>query len=202
MQINQAKFLDNGQCGFLLRPQFMFKDGELDWCPGEVQRPPSPEYLPSDPGAPGVAGVAAMDLSVRVIAGRHIMKTRGIASPFVEVEVIGADYDCVKHKTKVVQDNGFNPVWDESFNLRILNPDLAMLRFCVYDEDMFGDPNFLGSATFPARCLRAGFRSVPLRNGYSEELELSGLLVQLVTKQVDTGSSLAVMLSRAEVGPP
>ena len=48
MQINQAKFLDNGQCGFLLRPQFMFTD----------------EYLPSDPGAPGVAGVAALDLTV------------------------------------------------------------------------------------------------------------------------------------------
>ena len=40
----------------------------------------------------------------------------------MEIEVIGADYDCVKHKTKVVPDNGFNPIWDESFNLRILNP--------------------------------------------------------------------------------
>ena len=56
------------------------------------------------------------------------MKPKGMASPFVEVEVIGADYDNVKLKTKVVQDNGFNPVWDESFNLRILNPDLALIR--------------------------------------------------------------------------
>ena len=156
MQINQAKFLDNGKCGYLLRPQFMFKD----------------EYLPSDPGAPGIASVAAMDLTVRVMAARHLMKPKGMASPFVEVEVIGADYDNVKLKTKVVQDNGFNPVWDESFNLRILNPDLALirlttilnslscnlLRFCVYDEDMFGDPNFLGAATLPALCLLSGYR--------------------------------------------
>jgi len=183
MQINQAKFLDNGKCGYLLRPQFMFRD----------------EYLPSDPGAPGIASVAAMDLTVRVMAARHLMKPKGMASPFVEVEVIGADYDYVKLKTKVVQDNGFNPVWDESFNLRILNPDLALIRFCVYDEDMFGDPNFLGAATLPALCLLSGYRSLQLKNGYSEELELSSLLLQIISKQVDTASSLAVMLSRAEV---
>ena len=56
------------------------------------------------------------------------MKARGIASPFVEVEVIGAEYDAAKVKTRVVQDNGFNPVWDETFSLRILNPDLALIR--------------------------------------------------------------------------
>ena len=28
MQINQAKFLDNGRCGFLLRPEFMHQDGK------------------------------------------------------------------------------------------------------------------------------------------------------------------------------
>ena len=89
------------------------------------------EYLPSDPGAPGIASVAAMDLTVRVMAARHLMKPKGMASPFVEVEVIGADYDNVKLKTKVVQDNGFNPVWDESFNLRILNPDLALIRLAI-----------------------------------------------------------------------
>jgi len=183
MQVNQAKFLDNGGCGFLLRPQFQFL----------------PSYQPSDPGAPAAAGTAAMDLAVRVLAARHLMKARGVASPFVEVEVIGADYDAAKVKTRVVQDNGFNPVWDESFNLRILNPDLALIRFAVYDEDMFGDPNFLGAATFPAHCLLQGYRSVALRNGYSEELELSSLLVQVVIKKVDTASSLAVMLGRAEV---
>lgn len=31
-----------------------------------------------------------------------------------------------------------------------------MIRFCVQDEDVFGDPNFLGQATIPVRCLRSG----------------------------------------------
>jgi len=134
---------------------------------------------------------------LRVVGARHLMKPRGIASPFVEVEVLGAEYDCVKHKTKVVADNGFNPIWDESFELRILNPDLALLRLCVYDEDMFGDPNFLGAATFPVKTVMSGYRSVQLKNGHNEELELSSLLVQVVHKQVvDTAQGLQLMLGR------
>lgn len=58
-------------------------------------------------------------------------------------------------------------------------PDLAMLRFVVYNVDMFGDASLLGQATYPVRCLRTGFRSVPLRNEHSEPLELASLLVHL-----------------------
>ena len=37
----------------------------------------------------------------QVIAARHLVKSgRGIASPFVEVEIVGAPYDCNKFKTE------------------------------------------------------------------------------------------------------
>ena len=39
---------------------------------------------------------------------------------------------------------------------------------------MFGEPNFVGQYTIPVSCVRKGFRSVNLKNGFSEELELSG----------------------------
>ena len=48
-------------------------------------------------------------------------------------------------------DNGFNPIWDESFDFEVLIPDLAMIRFVVQDEDMFGDPNFIGQASYAVR---------------------------------------------------
>ena len=40
-------------------------------------------------------------LPLQIIGARHLVKTgRGIASPFVEVEVVGADYDPInKYKT-------------------------------------------------------------------------------------------------------
>ena len=186
MQVNQAKFLDNGQCGFLLRPEFMFRPG----------------YLPSDPPSdPAIC--TSLELAVTILAARHLYRGvkkfgsrsgQGMVSPLVELEVLGCDYDTVKHKTKTIPDNGLNPVWDETFKLRILNPEMALIRLSIYDEDMFGDPNFIGHATFPDKLLLSGYRSIQLKNGYSEELELSSLLVKVTSYKGDTASSLAVML--------
>ena len=44
----------------------------------------------------------------------------------------------------------------------------------AYDVDMFGEPNFIGQYTVPLRCIKKGFRSVQLKNSYSEDLELAG----------------------------
>ena len=75
----------------------------------------------------------------------------------MEVEVIGAPYDSHnKYKTGVKVDNGLNPVWNETCEFDVINPDVALLRFVVQDEDMFGDPNFLGQANFPVRHMRQG----------------------------------------------
>ncbi len=70
-------------------------------------------------------------------------------------------------------------MWDETFKIRIQNPAMAVFRLAVFDEDMFGEPNFLGAATYPATCLQRGYRAVPLKNGHSEEIELSTLLVKV-----------------------
>ena len=47
-------------------------------------------------------------------------------------------------------------------------------RFVAYDVDMFGEPNFIGQYTVPVKCIKKGFRSVQLKNSYSEDLELAG----------------------------
>jgi len=182
MQINQAKFMDNGGCGYLLRPEIMFQDG----------------YSPSDSAAPADHGsVTPLELSVRVIAARHLYRygkegvshRRGLVSPSVEVELIGAEYDNVKQRTRTIRDNGLNPVWDEEFHLVILNPALALLRLSVYDEDMFGDPSFIGHSTLPVSLVQGGYRSVQLKNGHSEQLELSSLLLKISTSKGDTAAA-------------
>lgn len=38
----------------------------------------------------------------------------------------------------------------------IYDPNLAFLRFVVYEEDMFSDPNFLAHATFPIKGIKSG----------------------------------------------
>ncbi|KOC61102.1 1-phosphatidylinositol 4,5-bisphosphate phosphodiesterase gamma-1 [Habropoda laboriosa] len=163
MQLNQAKFRENGNCGYILKPEFMFGN---DFSPYEqicLDR------------------VESLKFSLKVIGARHLIRSgRGLASPFVEIEIIGADFDSgTKLTTKTMPDNGFNPMWNESCEFKVINPYFAFIRFVVQDEDMFGDSNFIGQATYPVRCLRSGYRSVPLKNNYSEDLELASLLIHL-----------------------
>ena len=67
---------------------------------------------------------------MRILAARHLFRKsgRGMVSPYIEIEICGADYDNSKFKTKTISDNGFNPVWDEFFDFNVQNPDLALLR--------------------------------------------------------------------------
>lgn len=81
MQLNQAKFRDNGACGFVLKPEFMFADGEE-----------------------ALSRVAAKVMTIRVIGARYLCRSnRNINCPLVEVEVLGASFDSgIKMKTKGV----------------------------------------------------------------------------------------------------
>merc|ERR1712071_96230 len=122
----------------------------------------------------------------QVIAARHLNwknnLKRAYVSPYVEIEIIGHQLDTANSKqtTKTIADNGFNPLWDdETFEFYVSCPSLALLRFAVYDLDMFGDNHLIAQATYPVGSIRQGFRSVPLKNTFSEHLELAGLLVHM-----------------------
>lgn len=53
-----------------------------------------------------------------------------------------------------VADNGLNPMWNESCEFEVKFSDIALIRFVVQDEDMFGDTNFIGQATYPVSNLK------------------------------------------------
>ncbi|XP_069822255.1 1-phosphatidylinositol 4,5-bisphosphate phosphodiesterase gamma-2 isoform X1 [Dendropsophus ebraccatus] len=174
IQINHAMFSHNGQCGYILQPECMRQDS-YDPCVSKRR--------------------GQMVLTIKVIGARHLPKPgRGIACPFVEVEICGGEYDNNKFRTTVVDDNGLNPVWtaiQQQALFEILEPDLAFLRFVVYEEDMFSDPNFLAQSTFPLKGLKTGYRSVPLKNGYGENIELASLLVYCqIQKNLGMGEEL------------
>nr|XP_025865442.1 1-phosphatidylinositol 4,5-bisphosphate phosphodiesterase gamma-1 isoform X1 [Vulpes vulpes] len=163
MQMNQALFMAGGHCGYVLQPSTM-RDEAFD---------------PFDKSS--LRGLEPYAICIEVLGARHLPKNgRGIVCPFVEIEVAGAEYDSIKQKTEFVVDNGLNPVWPaKPFHFQISNPEFAFLRFVVYEEDMFSDQNFLAQATFPVKGLKTGYRAVPLKNNYSEDLELASLLVKI-----------------------
>ncbi|XP_046842462.1 1-phosphatidylinositol 4,5-bisphosphate phosphodiesterase gamma-1-like isoform X1 [Xenia sp. Carnegie-2017] len=163
MQINHGKFLDNGCCGYILKP--------------DCAR--IPEFDPFDKTTIS-SDIKPLIIKLTFIGARHLPKARwGISSPFVEVELIGASYDNYKYKTGTKSDNGLNPVWSDAIETAVFCPPLAYIRFAVYDEDMFGDPNFIAQAVYPLSNLKNGYRSVPLKNSFSEEYEQCALLIHL-----------------------
>ena len=65
---------------------------------------------------------------------------------------------------------------------------IHICRFVAYDVDMFGEPNFIGQYTAPVKCLKKGFRSVQLKNAYSEDLELAGMFAEIKNSNLFTFS--------------
>ncbi|XP_007887457.1 1-phosphatidylinositol 4,5-bisphosphate phosphodiesterase gamma-2 [Callorhinchus milii] len=167
MQLNQALFSMNGRTGFLLQPESLRSDNS--------------------------AKHRTQSINIKILGARHLPKPgRSIVCPFVEVELCGCDNDNKKVKTVVMNDNGLNPVWlggPEEINEEFIvqDPSLAFLRFVVYEEDMFSDPNFLAHATYPIKAIKTGFRAIPLKNGFNEDLELATLLVQCKVHQLGEG---------------
>ncbi|XP_016102769.1 1-phosphatidylinositol 4,5-bisphosphate phosphodiesterase gamma-1-like [Sinocyclocheilus grahami] len=163
MQMNQALFMLNGRSGYVLQPSIM-RDDTFD---------------PFDRHS--LRGVEPITVCIEVLGARHLPKHgRGIVCPLIEIEVCGAEYDNAKQRTDSEADNGLNPTWPRKpFRFTVCNPSFAFLRFVVYEIDMFNDQNFLAQATFPINCLKTGYRSVPLKNSYSEDLELASLLVHM-----------------------
>ncbi|XP_060693973.1 1-phosphatidylinositol 4,5-bisphosphate phosphodiesterase gamma-2 [Hemiscyllium ocellatum] len=166
MQLNQALFCMNGRTGYVLQPESLRSDNSMQHRPYSVK--------------------------IKLLGARHLPKPgRSIVCPFVEVELCGAENENKKFKTVVINDNGLNPVWcgaeDASEEFVIQDPSLAFLRLVVYEEDMFSDPNFLAHATFPVKGIKTGYRSVPLKNGYNEDIELAALLIQCEVNQLGEG---------------
>uniref|UniRef100_A0A7N8XC60 Phosphoinositide phospholipase C n=1 Tax=Mastacembelus armatus TaxID=205130 RepID=A0A7N8XC60_9TELE len=151
MQLNRAKFMVNGGIGYVLKPPPM--------CKGSFN-PFSDDPLPAYP---------KKQLVLKIISGQQLPKPpdsmlgdRGeIIDPFVEVEIIGLPVDCCKEQTRVVDDNGFNPVWEESLSFTLHMAEMALVRFLVWDHDPIGR-DFIGQRTVAFSSLMPGYRHVYL----------------------------------------
>ncbi|CAH2247256.1 1-phosphatidylinositol 4,5-bisphosphate phosphodiesterase eta-1 isoform X2 [Pelobates cultripes] len=168
MELNRAKFKVNGNCGYVLKPQQM--------CKG-VFNPFSGDPLPASP---------KKQLILKVVSGQQLPKPpdsmlgdRGeIIDPFVEVEIIGLPVDCCKEQTRVVDDNGFNPVWEETLTFTVHMPEIALVRFLVWDHDPIGR-DFVGQRTVAFSSLMPGYRHV-----YLEGLTEASIFVHITINEI------------------
>lgn len=77
---------------------------------------------------------------------------------YIEIELAGLEGDQIKHKTKVVHEDGLKPTWNAKFDLTVQAPDFAFLRLVVMDVDKLGD-TVVAYFAIPVCNLRQGFSS-------------------------------------------
>jgi phosphatidylinositol phospholipase C, epsilon len=99
-------------------------------------------------------------------------------STFIEIEILGIPCDCIKEKTKTFNKNALNPIWNEEFTFNIVFPELAFVKFTVYDNN---NNHVISQRVIPLKCFRQGYRHIKLRNAQNQTIELSSLFVH--TKQ-------------------
>ncbi|XP_029288720.1 1-phosphatidylinositol 4,5-bisphosphate phosphodiesterase eta-2 [Cottoperca gobio] len=151
LELNRAKFSSNGNCGYILRPKCMCKAAFNPMLEDPLQ------------------GRRKTQLVLKIISGQQLPKPKDsmfgdrgeIIDPFVEVEIIGLNVDSSKQQTTVVDDNGFNPMWEETFVFNIQMPQIALVHFQVWDHDPIGR-DFIGQRTVALSSMMPGYRHVYL----------------------------------------
>ncbi|KAI5699465.1 hypothetical protein M8J75_003445 [Diaphorina citri] len=164
MQLNQGKFEYNGNCGYLLKPDFMRRSDRS-----------------FDPFAESpVDGVIAAQCAVQVIAGQFLSDKK--VGTYVEVDMYGLPTDTIRKefRTRLCPSNGLNPVYNEEPFLfrKVVLPDLAVLRFGVYDEN----GKLLGQRILPLDGLQAGYRHISLRTEANFPMSLPMLFCNIELK--------------------
>uniref|UniRef100_A0A8C3JPW2 Phosphoinositide phospholipase C n=1 Tax=Calidris pygmaea TaxID=425635 RepID=A0A8C3JPW2_9CHAR len=165
MELQNGKFLDNGGCGYILKPEFL-RDQDSTFTPQNVGRYSKP-----------------MSLSIRLISGHQLppsnLSKTNKADPLVHIEIYGVPEDQAKKKSSVVKSNALSPRWDETFSFTVQVPELALIRFCVEDEISLVANEFLGQYTLPLLSLRKGYRTVPLLSKDGDNLKPASLFVHI-----------------------
>jgi phosphatidylinositol phospholipase C delta len=141
--------------------------------------------------------------------------------PYVEVEVYHADDKSKEHKgvvgeggldasgkdgssglgvphrrrTQIVQENGFNPVFDSRFNFAITTkyPELVFVRWtvrCSSDGTSYSDRGFpLATYTAKLSSLKQGYRTIPLYDSNGDQFLFSTLFCRI---KIDPATSVYV----------
>ncbi|KJE90495.1 phospholipase C beta 4 [Capsaspora owczarzaki ATCC 30864] len=159
MQLNMAKFSVNGRCGYVLKPYVMRED------------------IGFDPNDNTVEHVVPINLVVDVISAQ--LPTVSVVSPFVDVEVHGLPVDSCRKRTAATNNTTPFPMWKEQVSQKVILPEIATLRFVVYDTSLAGLAVVVGVATLPLNSVRVGYRQIPLKTVRGERLDLCNLFVRI-----------------------
>uniref|UniRef100_A0A8C9T815 Phosphoinositide phospholipase C n=1 Tax=Scleropages formosus TaxID=113540 RepID=A0A8C9T815_SCLFO len=149
MDLNQGQFLPNGLSGYILKPKFL-RNRATEFDPNRLTRGPWMQKKKFH----------VMIISAQQLPKLNKEKKNSIVDPLVKVEIYGVPDDKAEKETHHINNNGFNPMWNESFEFTVFVPELALVRFMVEDYDTASHNDFIGQYTLPFTSIQNGGSAV------------------------------------------
>ena len=213
MQLNDAMFAaSTDQSGYVLKPS-------------ELREIKMITTVPEEAGAGHVKRERKnVNFTIDVISAQQLMRPKSLApnrsvDPYIDVEVYHADDKSRerkvgdggpdasgkdgtsglgtpnKRRTQIVQENGFNPVFDKKFNFNLTTryPDLVFVRWtvrCSSDGQTYSDRGSpLATYTAKLSSLKQGYRTLPLYDANGDQFLFSNLFCRI---KVEPATSIYV----------
>jgi Ca2+-dependent lipid-binding protein len=178
MRLNTIMFNQNGGNGYRLKPIFM-RDPTIAV---DLNQLSLPQYK----------------FKLTIISGEALPKPKQrekgeVVDPFVKIRVMGGNENdkILQYDTQTIWDNGFNPVWNETFEFSIYCIDMAYLRVTVYDRNKRTKNQFLCENIIPLNEIRAGYRNIPLKSKLGTIEPMASILVKTSFLRYTSTSSYA-----------
>ncbi|XP_064153856.1 1-phosphatidylinositol 4,5-bisphosphate phosphodiesterase eta-2a [Anguilla rostrata] len=163
LQLNRAKFYSNGNCGYILKPPCM--------CEGAFN-PILDDPLPNR---------LKKQLVLKIISGQQLPKPKDSmlgdrgeltdAPPFPSLSL--SPVLCAPPPAP-----GFNPMWEETLVFTLHMPEIALVRFLVWDHDPIGQ-DFIGQRSIAFTSMMPGYRHV-----YLEGMEEASIFVHVAVNEI------------------
>ncbi|XP_075906623.1 1-phosphatidylinositol 4,5-bisphosphate phosphodiesterase delta-1a isoform X1 [Nelusetta ayraudi] len=169
MHLNQGRFLPNAFSGYILKPEFL-RSLSSQFDPNTLSKGP---------------WLKRKTFHVMVISAQQLPKinkdkNKSIVDPLVRVELYGVTADNASKETHYIENNGFNPMWNESLQFDVHVPELVMVRFVVEDYDSTSQNDLVGHYCLPLTSVQNGYRHVPLLTKRGDVICSAGLFVHLM----------------------
>jgi phosphatidylinositol phospholipase C delta len=144
MPLCYGKFLDNGGCGYVLKPDYLIDPHDTTYHPRNSQMNfDNPQTL-----------------TITIISGQFLPRSStgssDIPDPYVRVTIRGLPCDEQEGHTEVVENNGFNPVWNKKLQFHIKYPQMCLVSFAVIDHDAVSKDDRLAYLCLPMTMIQTG----------------------------------------------
>ncbi|CAF5104801.1 unnamed protein product, partial [Rotaria sp. Silwood1] len=97
-------------------------------------------------------------LTITIISGQFLprssLTTKDIPDPYVRISTHGLLCDQQTQQTQTIDNNGFDPMWNETFEFRIRFPQMCLIYFSVLDYDMMSGDDRIAYYSAPVTMIQ------------------------------------------------